>query len=338
MPRNCFFDARLQCFDTIADTLVPTLKVAISLKVATWGSGSPINLGNPPSSKVRVEPMALEARLLWDPPRSGSSGEGRFIARGYPRTMVVSSIDLDATNGAYIDLIFPLTPTLVSAMEEAREGKTPTFAVSIRLTGVFSHTFPQPVNDTPYLVPFVADDVPVLKHDANDRVLEVERSRWVDKILPGLGAGQWAIYEVPLENFEGSALADTYLANAYRQFASGEWKLCVAAARDVVETLERELQANANPAFGDRYGGTTDKKMRRLVEAFDEMVRSILEYEAAVKSLLAAGAHPERPEQLVERPDAEVALQIALSLRRYVGLRLRDTRPPTFASGATQAE
>ena len=136
------------------------------------------------------------------------------------------------------------------------------------------------------------------------------------------------LYEVPVENFDGAAQVDVYLQNAVKQFLAGEYKLSVAASRDVVETLERELGANANPAFGDRFG-SADRKVKKLAEAFGELTQAMLAYQGAVKSLLAAGSHPERPDELVERPDAEMALWVALTLRRYVGMRLRTTRPPT---------
>lgn len=327
MPRDFRFDARLLDLEGVADAPTPILRASISLKAGLGGMGDQIPTGYDGTSKILVVPISIEAALYWAPEGPGRVRAGGLIARGAPASLRSSNIEIEANWAAQYEIDFPLTPGMLSLIEELRSGGPPTFGITLRIGGVLQILAESPKPGAPPpVVPFVADRVWVTPMTTTDHELPIERSRWVEKILPQLGFGSWLVYEVPLENFDGVAQVDTYLANALKQFASGEWKLSMAASRDVVETLERELEANANPAFGDRYG-SAEKKIRAVTDAYRDLVEAMLSYQASVKSLLAAGSHPERPEELVDRPDAEMALWVALSLRRYVGMRLRATRP-----------
>ena len=334
MTRRCYFEARLRQFDSVEDSWTPILSVGISLKTSTGGFSESVDVGHDGPSDVRVEPLSIDAYLSYPPTAQGNvPSAGTVLAHGTPRSMRASTLQLDSGQPAQYDLLFPLNPSVLSQLEEVRGGNSPTFGVTLRIAGVFRHTFPQggTPGGLPFLVPFVVDDVRVVPHDSQDPKLEVEKSRRIERILPGLGVGKWMIYEIPVENFEGSAQVDTYLKNAVNQFVAGEWKLAMAASRDVVETLERELSAEANSAFGDRFG-SAEKKTRAVAESYRDLVEAMLSYQSALKSLLAAGSHPERPEQLVERPEAEMAVWTALALRRYVGMRLRQARAPAQPS------
>lgn len=327
MPRRCYFEARLRQFDAIPDSFAPVLQVGISLKTSTGGFSESTDVGHDGPSQVRVEPLSIEATLSCPPTREGNvPAPSAIVAYGRPRSMRASTLQLDGGWSADYDLLFPLSPSVLSMVEEVRAGGNPEFGVTLRIAGLFRHSFSTGTpGAVPFLVPFVVDDVRVVPHDSTASRLEIEKSRWIERILPGLGVGKWMLYEIPVEYFEGSAQVDTYLNNAVRQFVAGEWKLAMAAARDVVESLERELSAEANPAFGDRYG-SPGKKTREVAESYRDLVEAMLAYQAALKSLLAAGSHPERPEELVERPEAEMAVWTALALRRYVGMRLRQSR------------
>ena len=319
-------------FEAIPGLLLPMLQAGISLKTKSGGFTEPVDLGIDSPSEVWIHPLAVEAYLGVPPLQNGRVSDlATTVARGFPRFMRTNSLQLDRDSSADYDILFPIPPSTLSQLEEARAGGNPMFQMTLRIAGVFRHTLQsETTGGVPYIVPFVADKVPVVPHDSTDPYLVVERSRWIESILPHLGFGQWIIYEIPAENFEGSAQVDTYLNNAVRQFSAGEWKLAIAAARDVVETLKRELSAETNPAFGDRYG-SAGKKMQAVADSYRQLVSGMLEFEGALKSLFAAGAHPERPEEYVDRPDAEMAVWTALVLRRYVGMRLRSSRTQNTA-------
>jgi hypothetical protein len=332
---QCFFHLELKTFDTGNSGFAPILSAVVQVKVSTSGGGTSTEVGRTDAKSVRFVVLHAEAWLRWASEPHRTIANMPLVAKGYARSLRTSHLMLNADYAVEFEFEFPLQPTVLEELEEARAGNEPTFGIQVRFGGIASYEFEaanSPPGGVPYLLPFSTEDLEVVSHDERSSVLSIERSKWVEKLLPGLGFGNWMIYEVPVENFESSAQVDVYLRNAVKQFLSGEYKLSIAASRDVVETLERELGGNANSAFGDRFG-SADKKIRKVTDAFGDLAQAMLAYQAAVKSLLAAGAHPERPEELVERPDAEMALSVALALRRYVGMRLRTTRPPTAEGG-----
>lgn len=335
LPQQAFFHVELRNFEPRVGGPIPVLTANVSVQVNGSGGGfGEVRIANPAAKRVVFEILHVESALAWvtDPRMSG--GLLPSLSTGRLRTFRTTTLELNANYWVHLEFDFPIPPIVLSEIEEFRSGGDPKFLIDVRFAGLARYEFDQPTpGGVPFLSPFVAEDLRVVAHDSGSAILEIEKGRWIERVLPGLGFGRWMIYEVPAENFEGSAQVDVYLNNAVKQFLAGEYKLSIAASRDVVETLERELGANANPAFGDRFG-SSDKKFRKVTDAFAELTQSMLAYQSALKSLLATGAHPERPDELVERPDAEMALWLALSLRRYVGMRLRSARPPSPSEGA----
>lgn len=330
MHDGFYFDARLVEVDGVSTSHAPILSVSIHLKAGTGGSGERVNIRFS-DTPHRVEMSHIDAYLFWNPQDRRPANWGDFVASGFPKSMRLSTLTLNQSNEVSLDLLFPLSPSLLSQMEETRPADKARYGVMLRITGILNESPAEvlPAGQFPKAYPFAAEGIIVWRIGSTDPMLEIERSKWTDTILPNLGVGRWMIYEVPVESFEGVTQADDYLNNALRQYSAHEWKLCMAACRDVVESLQRGLESTTNSAFGDRFASAPEK-MRRFAEKYDHLVASALDFEAATKSLLAAGSHPERPEELVQRPDAELALWVALSLRRYVGMRLRETRPPGF--------
>ncbi len=332
---QCFFHLELKSFDTGNSGFMPVLSAVVLVQVSSSGGGTNVQIERTDAKSVQFVVLQADAWLRWTAGPQGSLVNMPLVAKGYARTLRTSNLVLNAGYEVEFEFQFPLQPTVLEGLEDARAGNEPSFGIQVRFGGIARYEFDEgalPVGKMPYLVPFNTEDLEVVSHDERMHTLTIERSKWVEKLLPGLGYGNWLIYEVPVENFENSAQVDVYLRNAVKQFLSGEYKLSIAASRDVVETLERELGANSNSAFGDRFG-SAEKKARKMTDAFGDLVQAMLAYQGSVKSLLAAGAHPERPDELVERPDAEMALSIALALRRYVGLRLRASRPPSTEGG-----
>jgi len=307
----------------------PMLRVEIDLSAGSGGSGTDAveNLSVPVAKGDLVRIQGIQGFMFitseMDPPWA------TLVATGFVENTRIGDLTVDATSPIRYALLFPLTPTLVYEIEGHRGGGNPQLAFAIRLDGEYQQKI-QLSAQVPFNVwlPFVANRIVVYSSKGRGLPPEIPESKWVNEILPALGAGEWLLYEIPLENFEGSALADEYLRNAWNQFRTGDWKLCVAACRDVVESLKPELVAATNPVFSDTRA-TAPTKMRNLTGAFGDLIEALSEYQRSVQSLLAAGAHPEKPDQVIDRADAELALHLALSLRQYIGLRLKATKTPT---------
>jgi hypothetical protein len=322
-----YFDARLVNVRAHGSAHIPVLDVQVEVKAQSWGGGESVRVQYEKGDDVQLTPFLVDPYLTWNPdPNGAGESWSQFVARGFPKSTRVNPLSVDGEPAAQYELLFPIAPATLSQMEETRADK-PRFGVVLRFSGIVQRKVPS-ATAPPIPEPFQIT-VPVWRADARGQPPEIERSKWVDEILPGLGAGAWIVYEIPTVAFEGSAQVDEYLRNAVTQFNHHEWKLCVAACRDVVEALEPELAAEVNTAFGGR-GGSAPRKTRALMEGYANLIEAIQTFQASSKSFLAAGAHPERPEQLIERPDAEFALWIALAMRRYVGMRLKSNRPPAF--------
>jgi hypothetical protein len=330
---QCFFHLELKNFDTGNSGFMPVISAIVQSKVSTSGGGTNTQIERTDAKSVQFVVLQADAWLRWASNSRWTHGRMPLVAKGYARTLRTSNLMLNADYP--VEFEFLLQPTVLEELEDARAGNEPVFGIQVSLGGIARYEFGRgdyPPGKLPYVVPFSTEDLEVVSHDERSHAQTIERSKWVEKLLPGLGFGNWMIYEVPVENFEGSAQVDVYLRNAVKQFLTGEYKLSITASRDVVETLERALGANSNLAFGNRFG-SADEKARKVTGAYGDLVQAMLVYQGAVKSLLAAGAHPERPDELVERPDAEMALSVALALRRYVGMRLRAARPLTAEGG-----
>jgi hypothetical protein len=246
LPERSFFHLRLKSFQARGAGLIPVLTAVIEVNASSSGGSESVQIVNRGAKTVFFNLLHLDSTLYW------ASAESRgkipsalpFLAVGRARSLRMPTLELDARYSVELELDFPLSPSVLSEIEELRAGGEPSFVVLVRLSGLARYEIPPetaPPGNTPYLIPFVAEDLQVTHHETRSHFLAVEKSRWIEKILPDLGFGRWMIYEVPIENFDGAAQVDVYLENAVRQFLAGEYKLSVAASRDVVETLEREL-------------------------------------------------------------------------------------------------
>lgn len=320
MSDQIWFEARAVNVRAYNSTHVPMLDVLVEIEAHSWGGGESVRTVYEKGDEVALTPLFIDAFLGWNPaPDAAGENWPQYVARGFARSTRTNPLRVDAEPPTQIELMFPIPLATLSQMEETREEK-PRIGVWVRLAGVVQRK-PAGQSSAHPVEPFQIT-IPIWRSDARGQPLEIERSKWVDEVLPGLGVGSWTVFEIPTAAFDGSAQVDEYVRNAVTQFHHHEWKLCVAACRDVVEALEPELRAQVNTAFGGR-GGSASKKARALSVSYADLMEAMQTFQAASKSLLAAGAHPERPDQLIERPDAEFALWIAIALRRYVGMRLR---------------
>lgn len=175
------------------------------------------------------------------------------------------------------------------------------------------------------LTPFHVDSMFLMTGRGEGNIdIEVEKSRWAEDILPGLGFGVWKTYEIPVSNEAALGKVDDYIAQAVKNFYTGDWKDSLARSRDAIQALQPYLEKHGNPVYTDKKG-PSDQKFTEMVASFSNLASSMYDFQAKTFSLLSAGAHPESPGMMVERADAELGLTIAMACRRYVGARIAET-------------
>jgi hypothetical protein len=273
MLDSIYFEAKLIDVRAHGSDHVPVLAARVELKAQSWGGGESVRMQFEKGDDVQLTPFLVDPYLTWNPDPDGA-GESwpQFVARGFPKSTRVNPLRVDAEPPAQYELLFPIAPATLSQMEETRADK-PRIGIVLRLSGVVIRKFAGAGGGSTGPEPFQIT-VPVWRSDARGQPPEIERSKWVDEILPGLGVGSWVVYEIPTVAFEGAAQVDEYVRNAVTQFNHHEWKLCVAACRDVVEALEPEVTAQVNTAFGGR-GGSAPKKSRALMDGYANLLEAM---------------------------------------------------------------
>lgn len=142
--------------------------------------------------------------------------------------------------------------------------------------------------------------------------IRIERSTWVDRILPSLGYRRSVIIELPLirvpaipEAYQKAAEA---IDMARRAFEQEDYRAATRHARDVLEYLAKSSQGGQITTFCDEYikpvvGETKSKAIDRSFNA--------------IRDIVNAGSHidPQRP-FMVERAIAAYVIEtLALNLR-----------------------
>jgi len=173
-------------------------------------------------------------------------------------------------------------------------------------------------------VPFHIDRLIPATVRGQIQLIEIDKSKWVEEILPGLGFGAWKIYEIPVSEAADLGKVNEYIDQAAKHLNAGDWKDSLARSRDAVQALEPFLKKYANNAYADKGHGTADEKMARLVTSFSGLASSMLDFQSKVFGLLSAGSHPLPAGTTIERPDAEFGLTVAMACLRYVGTRMSE--------------
>jgi len=317
--RNPYVSATLLGFEPQPLAVTPTLGVTVELEFNEDAHGAPIGRDSPEQEGLKLIVFGLEAALHYG--RMDQNISKGFLSLGtvVPPFGVREVSETD--HMGQVTVIFPLTNQLVRRIEDLRAGTDAQFRVGIRLSGLLTHPNWQNV-----LVPIVLDRLEVqrTKRDTSP-TLTVSKSDWAERMLPSLQYGKWQIYELPLGEAESATDADHYIAEAFAQFSIGNYKRAISASRDAVEAMRERIAKSVSPTFGDaRF--TAEEKGRRATDAWSQLIQGMLEFEGALTSLMAVGAHPRPAELTVTRYDAELALSFAASWRRYLGARLTDTK------------
>lgn len=309
---------------------LPTLSVRVNFTLRSGPANNipTINIETDLEKTISIEIHDVRAELSYA--TNGSPQNPLPLGLGFP--LVESWTNASLENEGMVDLLFPLTTPVVKLVESLRAGKRPSFRVTVKPSGRIRYnrtTNPGPPGSRPKVEqiaePFLGQGVPVWRRDAQSIVLDVPRDQWADEVLPILGLGRWQIYELPAAESKPLSEVDSHIEAATRHFDRGEWRSCVASARDAIQHSESHLSAAAGKRFSitESGGVVTDAgpKVEEIVKKYGELVTAMLAFQGKIFGLLSAGDHPQPPGVVLERPDAEFALSLALDCRRYVGAR-----------------
>lgn len=344
--KTWYVRAELRDLRVSSGRLIPTLQIEVAF---SFGKASGYNLSVP--DEVKSLTIAhVQGSLFWQ----GEDGdkwpdEGKFIGFGFPSPRQQGRPLEESGDPVRYTLWFPLTPSEVSRIEELRGGSKARFHLDLNVGGFYrrpinvfnppastledkghpvdTHTLKASVLASDVAEPFQIDRLTLSTADGTVQKITIEKSKWSEEILGSLGHGRWKLYEVPLTEGPELAEVDRYIAGAHGNFLTGDWKDCVGRSRDAIQALEPYLKRWINPVYSDKKGGQAEQKAADLVGSFTELARSMFDFQAKVFSILSAGAHPEGVGATVERGDAELALSLAMTCRRYVGLRMLQATP-----------
>jgi hypothetical protein len=249
---------------------------------------------------------------------------GKLIATGYPEanSSFGEPIKVEATMHNGFSVLFPLGQPLVALLEDYRAGRDATFGMKVKATFLGRAN----VKPAPFIEPTYVHVLDVEDVNGADGI-SVAKSTWVERVLPGLRLGKFRIYEMSLSELKPLEEADKHLGEAQRHFDTGEWRAAVASSRIVLQELRPLLKASISDAFSDgpssKDPSPAPEKADGLMMAYGNLAEAMRKFQAEAFGLLSTGAHSLPPDAQFERPDAEFALSLALSCRRYVGLRMR---------------
>ncbi len=335
-----FLRASFKDLRPLSNSLVPALELEIEMTLAKATPGASLPL---PDNYQQVWVDAVQGFLFWGLP-TGDVASG-YLATGFPGPLFFSSGLRDDSPALDLTVVFPMAAETVSRIENLRVGKDAVFRAYFRLSGyvqaVQGHVTPPPgfkgessvtlsmLQQDMAGVPFHIGRLHVTDSSGTQLPIKVAKSRWAEEILPGLGLGVSKVIEIPLAGVEDSLKeTDKLLDEAHRKFFDGDWTGSLTSSRKAMETLQPVVKAHINPAHADKAKGiSAEQKADDLALSFEELAKAMLEYQGAVRGLLHAGAHQPVPGATLERADAELGLMLALSVRRYVGVRMLPAKP-----------
>lgn len=317
--RSLYVSATLLGFEPQALAVDPALGVSFELEFNDEAHGAPIQREIPEQGGLQLTVLSLDAAIFYGV--SDQNLQKGFLSIGSVVPPFGISKVVEGQHYAQATAVFPLSHQLVARIEELRSGGDAQFRVLMRVAGILEHP-----NWDGRVIPVVLDRLAIQPSKRNPiSTLTIPKSDWAEKMLPPLQFGKWRVYELPTTDAPPMRGVDDYIAEAFSQFNVGNYKRAIGASRDAVEAMKEHLGNVINPAFGDSRA-SAEEKSKFAVEAFSKLVTSMLEFDATLTSMMAVGAHPRPPELSVARADAELAISVAVSWRRYVALRL-SSRP-----------
>ena len=304
--KNIYVKASYDVMEAYQNSIGPAIQLSFDLSLAKTGSSGGANV-SVLDTATRLDILDARVHLYVISPQ----GQHLFLCEGAPQDWYPIVFHIEGASQR-ITVFFQLRPDQISLLEDLRKGGKLQLRASLRILAATDEP-------TTMVVP------PAIEiRKGSSQFIEVEKSKWVDDILPRLGWGSWRTIEIPFSADQaGLTKIDEILVEAQKQYGLGNWADCLTAFRRAVEELRPYAKDFVNLAHTDEKGGTAPEKIEELTQEFENLSKSMIEFQAGVRKMLAAGAHKLPPGAALERADAELGLLLAIALRRYVGLRMQ---------------
>ena len=211
---------------------------------------------------------------------------GRLVARQNSNS-TNRIISYDYTHTHQIDFEIELDSKRIEAIEQIRLGGELTFSISLYATATQNENS-TPLHNQPY-------------------ELLVSQSDWI-KVLESIGYQKTLLLEIPVPTGETNATfaeAAKHLGTAQKHMLLGHYRDAVGACRDVLESMNRFLYSEDNPA-------QTSKRKRDKSERISAVRVSLYELTSAAK-------HADDTTSLIEwnLADARASISMAATLLQW---------------------
>src|SRR2546427_4733334 len=279
--KNLYLRAEFKEARARENAVVPTLEVDIALYTSGTANGYPFTV----LSDVTGFNVDRIVGSLFLRQEANSDMIAGFLGFGHPAPTSNMQTVREGSVPAEHTLWFPLSPSTVSRIENMRRGAKAKFHLELRVSGSYHQsikTFNPPkieggdrghplaaeqlesyVGSSDIAVPFQIDRLIPATARGQNQLIEIDKSKWVEEILPALGFGAWKIYELPLTEEATLGKVNEYIDQAAKHLNAGDWKDSLSRSRDAVQAVEPFLRKYANDAYSDKGHGTADEKMAK---------------------------------------------------------------------------
>jgi len=236
----------------------------------------------PKNEKITVTNISGALRVQGVGSQSNPTLLGRLVQQGTNYPITTS----EHISNHHITLEIELDAKRIDAIEHIRLGENLTFLIELYATANRGE-LSQPLYQMPYQ-------------------LVISQSDWI-KILENIGYRKTLLIEIPVPTGETNPAlteATKHLANAQKQMLLGHYREAVSACRDVLESLNRSINDDAEPA--------STKKKRDKRERF-------LAIRASLHDLTHAAKHVDDITSLIEwnLADARASISLAATLLQW---------------------
>lgn len=253
----------------------------------------------------------------------GGSSSGQVTFHSFPLSFF-SRPDIQGT----VVLTIPLTVYQLQQIESQRSGD-----ISLK----FDFTFEFAKH---YSVPRKQPASPIEQFETNffSMTVNVPRSTWIDKVLPGLGYGKIHLVEVPTAQ---KAIGDTItramedFQHAQEQMLQGDYNNVLGYCRDALERL-----SNARKYEGEKENPSFSEKIEFLLTVLPGAPTGVRRTHLArlLKDLYGLTSMPEHPSPPhFTRDDAEMAILNTIAVLSYMGKFLSREQEAAKLAGAQES-
>ncbi len=254
----------------------------------------------------------------------GGSSSGQVAFHSFPLSFF-SRPDIEGQ----VVLNIPLTVYQLQQIESQRTGD---ISLKFDFTFEFAKHYP---------IPRKQPSSPIEQFETNffSMTVNVPRSTWIDKVLPGLGYGKIHLVEVPTpEKAIGETIARAVedFQRAQEQMLQGDYNNVLGYCRDALERLSNARKYGGekeNPSFAEKIdylltvlpGTPTGARRTHLARLLKDLY-----------GLTSMPEHPSPPH--FTRDDAEMAILNTIAVLSYMGKFLSREQEASNQVGAWESE